>query len=278
MIRTDIHRPSAIDPAEYEYIGSVDSQEPFYSDLMKDQIEDLYKRAHNSKSAPYSENVSKCDHCGAYLRYVCFWFHTPTGDVITTGEICAQETMDVPDRTTLELKRLREDAASRRQRQKEEERRIGNLEYISKKFPEAYNLLVSYQGENTFILNVASRMDELGFLTEKQANAVIRAAQKDKEFKAHKEEEEKNASPVVEGKGIKITGRILNMYSKDTDFGTRYVMTVLDDRGFKVWGSEPSTEEEINPNDRIEFIANTTKSDRDETFGFFKRPRKLVKL
>lgn len=72
---------------------------------------------------------------------------------------------------------------------------------------------------------------------------------------------------------VTIVGKVVSVDSKDTDFGTRYVMTVRDDSGFTVWGSQPSA---LDPSvgDRIEFTASVERSDRDECFGFYKRPSK----
>jgi hypothetical protein len=72
---------------------------------------------------------------------------------------------------------------------------------------------------------------------------------------------------------VTIVGKVVSVDEKDTDFGTRYVMTVRDDSGFVVWGSQPSA---LDPSvgDRIEFTASVERSDRDECFGFFKRPSK----
>jgi len=72
---------------------------------------------------------------------------------------------------------------------------------------------------------------------------------------------------------VTVIGKVVSTDAKDTDYGTRYVMTVRDDRGFTVWGSQPSS---LYPEvgDRIEFTASVERSDRDECFGFFKRPTK----
>ena len=72
---------------------------------------------------------------------------------------------------------------------------------------------------------------------------------------------------------VTVIGKVVSVDEKDTDFGTRYVMTVRDDTGFTVWGSQPSA---LDPcvGDRIEFTASVERSDRDECFGFFKRPSK----
>ena len=72
---------------------------------------------------------------------------------------------------------------------------------------------------------------------------------------------------------VTVIGVVVSVDTKDTDFGTRYVMTVRDDSGFTVWGSQPSA---LDPSvgDRIEFTASVERSDRDECFGFYKRPSK----
>lgn len=53
----------------------------------------------------------------------------------------------------------------------------------------------------------------------------------------------------------------------------RLVMLVQDDRGFKVWGSVPSSISEAGTGDRVTFSATIEASDKED-FGFFKRPTK----
>lgn len=95
----------------------------------------------------------------------------------------------------------------------------------------------------------------------------------------HKAEEEARANlpeptPVVEGK-IEITGTVIKDDMKYYDDNARHVMTVVDDRGFKVWGTVPrSIDTEVERGTRVTFTATVSKSDRDETFGFYKRPSK----
>lgn len=76
---------------------------------------------------------------------------------------------------------------------------------------------------------------------------------------------------------VTVIGKVVSVDSKDTDYGTRHVMTVRDDSGFTVWGSQPSA---LYPSvgDRITFTASVERSDRDECFGFFKRPTKAQLL
>lgn len=86
-----------------------------------------------------------------------------------------------------------------------------------------------------------------------------------------KAEAQAQLTQVVEGKQ-EIVGVVLSQYWKDTDYGMRQVMVVLDDRGFKVWGSVPAS---IDPKDgyRVKFNAGVTAGN-EFGFGFFSRPSK----
>jgi hypothetical protein len=97
--------------------------------------------------------------------------------------------------------------------------------------------------------------------------------------KATKAEAVKEIAPKVDktpaplGKVI-IEGVVVSHYVKDTPYGSRLVFTVQDHKGFTVWGSVPSS---IEPKvgDTVRFSAEITGvSDKDESFGFFKRPTK----
>lgn len=78
---------------------------------------------------------------------------------------------------------------------------------------------------------------------------------------------------VVTGDSVTITGEIVSMSWKETAYGSRHVMTVRDDRGFTVWGSVPAAASDMTRGDRITLTAQVTVSDRDSSFGFYKRPR-----
>ena len=82
--------------------------------------------------------------------------------------------------------------------------------------------------------------------------------------------------PVVTGEKILVSGKIIQIAVKETEWGYRDVMTVKDDRGFKVWGTQPSKAMSAVIGDSITFVADIEVSSEDESFGFFKRPTKVV--
>jgi hypothetical protein len=76
-----------------------------------------------------------------------------------------------------------------------------------------------------------------------------------------------------------VIGVVLKTDMKENDFGYRKVMTVLDDRGFKVWGTVPKAiSEALKVGDRVQFTAALTPTERDATFAFFKSPSKATVL
>lgn len=82
--------------------------------------------------------------------------------------------------------------------------------------------------------------------------------------------------PVVTGDKVQITGSIVSMDLKETQWGYRDVMTVLDDRGFKIWGTHPAKISAAKVGDKVSFIADIEASSEDVCFGFFKRPTKVM--
>lgn len=96
--------------------------------------------------------------------------------------------------------------------------------------------------------------------------------------RAKREQRDKNKTPVVTGR-IPVSGVVLKTDVKTSDWGDRYVMTFLDDRGFILWGSIPDTQGiRVEKDTRLSFTATVDVSDKDEFFGFYKRPSKCEVL
>lgn len=107
--------------------------------------------------------------------------------------------------------------------------------------------------------------------------SLARAYDRHLEAEARKVEREREREaevrvPCLTGR-ITVIGKVVSTDAKENDFGVRYVMTVRDDRGFVVWGTQPSSIT-VSVGDRVEFTATVERSDRDECFGFYSRPSK----
>ena len=151
------------------------------------------------------------------------------------------------------------------------------------------NFLFSWFGTDGFLGAMAEAVAEWGHLSEKQEATVrkIMANFKEREAKraAARDAEHAAAAPCPSGR-TEITGTIISTDLRENAFGSQWKMLVRDDSGFKVWGSVPSklfeicAEDDVWPHGkdlkgkRITFTAAVEVSDRDEKFGFFKRPTK----
>jgi hypothetical protein len=94
--RTDVHRPSVLDPADYQAVGSFDLHdtegysyiEPEYAD------HDFAETRHGSWR---DDSYGRCQHCGHHLRHGEVFVHIPTGELLAVGLQCATK-LDLPDR------------------------------------------------------------------------------------------------------------------------------------------------------------------------------------
>ncbi len=114
---------------------------------------------------------------------------------------------------------------------------------------------------------------------EKLAGDLIRL-QKYQQEQRHAERAERDAAHEAgenapEGRVV-ITGTVLAFKVQESMYGDVLKMLVQDDRGFRVWGSVPSSLDDAERESRITFTATVTASDKDAKFGFFKRPAKAA--
>jgi hypothetical protein len=87
--RTDIHRPSAIVTADYDFIGFMycGPKEGAQDDMM------AVRRFLNERNAKWSnhDHGGSCHVCGAHAMYLGVFHHRPTNTLICVGETCADK-------------------------------------------------------------------------------------------------------------------------------------------------------------------------------------------
>lgn len=102
-------------------------------------------------------------------------------------------------------------------------------------------------------------------------------------------EEKKVAVPVSESR-VHVTGEVVSVKAHESHYGWHYSgnyrvpnvewkMTVkvsTPEGVYLVWGSVPSAISEVKKGDVVSFDAKLVAGNRDESFGFFKRPTKSV--
>lgn len=276
--RADIHRPSAIDPVEYAFVGVFyQGDSEWMGDAYQEdhrELERLLGQDWHLKTVPDGNYARKftCDHCGAHFAHGALYRHEPTGDLIAVGHICAA-TVLLPGTTQMDRKRkLAERSAKAAKTAAENADRRAVILADNPGLAEALGV------DHHITRDISQRFHgPKATLSEKQI-ALVFKIQRDEAEKAVREAEyQAKATPVVEGKGTIITGEVVSTKWVQSLYGDTLKMLVLDDRGFKVWGTVPSALE-VERHDRVSFTANTEQSHDDVSFGFFKRPRKSINL
>lgn len=316
MTRQDVHRPSAMDPADYVWIGEADDHHEHGSfDFDYERYFELTNRAprFDERGRVWGEvediawasvehaagGRGGCDHCGqTNIRYWMFYLHLPTSEVVAVGGTCAGKLSlssreDIARRAQLERRRLDEKLMAWRGESAENERAYAEL---LRQEDEAGG-----SGANEFVDSLLRYGRRNGFLSEAQRDAVLKGIETrarraaEAEAKAEKMGDPEPAA-VIEATGrIEVTGRLLATKSQDGYYGSELKMLVLDDRGFKLWGTMPGVlvdqafelarEAGLSGGGvagalreglkvRVSFTAAIERSRKDETFGFFKRPTK----
>ena len=133
---------------------------------------------------------------------------------------------------------------------------------------DAYRYCLETEGVWQGAKDIAGKVRILGALSEKQA-AVL-----EREFSSRKVSGESSPAPV--GKQV-ITGEIVSFkwVESFTGFGCGTCkMLVIDDRGFKVFGTCPTSLSDAVKGSRVAFTATLEVSDNDPSFAYFSRPTK----
>jgi hypothetical protein len=94
MERTDIHRPSAIVPADYEYVGIEFMKIESLGDCLVIESARAMVKAHMAQTGgTYSnhEHGGSCHICGASCVYTVLFYHAKSNVYIRTGSDCAQK-------------------------------------------------------------------------------------------------------------------------------------------------------------------------------------------
>jgi hypothetical protein len=79
--------------------------------------------------------------------------------------------------------------------------------------------------------------------------------------------------PTGDGRTV-VSGVIVGLKTVESQWGTAYKMIVRDDRGFRIYVTQPDAIGWAVRGDRVTFTARLTPSDDDPTFGFGSRPTK----
>jgi hypothetical protein len=291
--RTDIHRLAEIVPDEYVeigcfYQGGSEAEMVAYRQDNRRRMEFLQpERLTEQGQRVFVGNHTvkgSCDICGSHFAHGSYYLHLPTGDIIHIGHDCADKFQLASDEWAGRKGTLARKAQAERTR-------IANIAIRERVLNENPGLAEALELDNPFLSDIKDKFyGRYPELSERQIAAVFRVAKQTVERAAQQAQFEAEATPVVEGKAVVITGTVLSTKEDRGFYGTQLKMLVLDDRNFKVWGTVPSAldysqewvseagDYNITPavekGDRVTFTASVEAKEGETSFGYFKRPRK----
>jgi len=141
------------------------------------------------------------------------------------------------------------------------------------------DIVATYKGENSFILDVISKVEKSHTASAKQIAAVVKCYLSDVEYAKKNEERLARMVPIKEGKG-EVIGEVISIkeYSNDYDFGRSsiYKMLIEDFKGYRVFGTIPAffLDENIKVGDFVKF--NAKLKQKEIGFGFYSYPTKGI--
>lgn len=289
--------------AEYDPISGT------FSETQKARVYRFIKERGLKFAATHGHNGDQCDHCGAHLRYVALMLHKPTNTILHVGENCLSNRFE---QATAAFHAMRKSAELARESQRivaERSRYFDSNPSIEQYY---HRYLLWAKGENaddtelfsdSFLVDLMRKLKNYGSLSEKQTPWVVKCverAAKRVELEAERAAEKAVVADVEEGT-YEFSGTVVAIKLHESDFGSSFKMTVKADDGRVYWGTVPRSLEDWwdantdsdegyftgiagsdNPRGsgerngigvKVTIKATVTKSDKDRTFGFFKRPR-----
>lgn len=278
MTRVDVHRPSAIEPADYEFVGFqyLKVEDIGDAEFLRSERERI-RRHMERTGGTYSSHAhgGNCHICGAHCVYIAIHFHKPTNAYVKTGLECAEK-LDCgnADRFRKSVRTALEQVAGKRK---------------AKALLEANGLAAAwtiYTAENRdgfkrdeqTVCDIVGRLVQYGQLSEKQigflGSLCQRIANRPELEAAWKAEAEAAAPVPVTAERIQLRGQIVGFKAADLENGFPARLILKAEAGFKVMGTVPKSIADAQKGDTVEFFATVKPSAHDPKFGYFSRPTK----
>ena len=278
MARTDIHRPAAIIPTEYEFVAF-----DYYGSALGDWQgligERAAFRAHMAQTGgtfSNHEHGGTCAVCGATAMSVAKFWHAKTNKYIVTGEDCAAK-MHMGDPVAFRSFQKKVAAG----REAVAGKRKAEAFLIGRNMPAAWAVhLGAAEGrEEGIIQDIVGKLVQYGSISDAQVAFIAKllaAIDNRAAIAAQRAAEAELAKPVpTAAERLRIAGKVITIREADpyAPFPRRKLLLQHAD-GWKLWGNLPAGLDDAKIGDRVEFSAKITASDRDPKFGFFSRPTK----
>lgn len=279
--RTDIHRPSAIDPTDYDFVGFEHMKIETIGDAIANQIQRQRIQEHMARTGgTYSRHAhgGNCMVCGnANAIYTVLFYHEKTNTYVRMGQDCAEKVeADYPAEA---FKKYRDAILAAEHAKAGKAKAQGVL--ANEGLTVAWDVYVAKPSgyEEGIIIDIVDKLVRYGSLSDKQyaylrklLGQIANRAERD----AAKKAEHDAAAPCPTGR-VRIRGRVLSIKIVQTQFGDVAKMLVKAETGFKVYGSVPA-HIQVERGYLVEFDAKVEPSKDDPKFGFYSRPTKAQVL
>lgn len=295
MKRTDIHRPSAINPEEYSFVAFNCIKIEGIGDAEWAMENRRRIQAHmKATGGRYSdhEHGGNCGICGSVNAiYTALFHHELTNSYIRVGQDCTDQ-LDAGIAPAFRnyISGIRDAREAHAGKSKAAAilsdagaswawaMYCANVEEIPGKIPvkdydtgEQCGWTLPF--EERTVRDIVGKLVKYGSISDK-ATGFLKSLETQIETRTAREAaraiEREAAAPCPAGRVV-VTGEVLSVKEHETDFGVTTKMTVKAQEGFIVWVSVPSSMA-VDRGQTISFKATLTPSPNDPKFGFGKRP------
>lgn len=281
--RTDIHRPSAINPEDYDYVCTFGDDELGCGRQEREAF-NAHRLRTGGRMSDHAHGGS-CHVCGALAFYRVIWYHPPTNTYIATGYDCAEKLgggdADIFRRLRDEVSRAKKAKAGKAKAQ------LLLKEMCMERAWEIYEMDWSPQNkQRSIIQEMVAKLVKYGDLSEKQFAFLGKLIdqhdhweENKKRIEAERAAQRDAAKPIpFNNERGTVQGEVLSIKKVEGDYGVVTKMLLISDEGWKVYGSAPSSllRDGLERGAKVRFDAKITVSEDDEKFGFFSRPTKAT--
>lgn len=291
--RTDIHRPSAIDPTEYCFIAFNclridDLGSALFLQAERKRLDDHRQRT-GGRFASH-QHGGNCQCCGSVnCIYTAAFYHQKTNEYLLVGLTCAEK-LEMSYSATdanLFLKRCRQELkiAKGKQAAKRDLNDLGLQ--AAWDIYEARPRLGYVERQEQIISEMVSSLVRYGRISDKQvifAKSLLNQIQNRAKYLADREAKHQAAAECPEGKftfvGKILSSKVQDVYANHCSF-LQIKILVEHESGYKAWGTAPASitngydgSKQFFRGKTVSFSATFTRSKDDPKFGFFSRPTK----
>ena len=291
-MRNDIHSPKNFKPSDYtvvEHFGvmSIDDGDGFIKESYGyEAVEHVYEKDNQNADNPHPK-AEQCDVCGTHFVHGAVMIHEPTGKAITIGGQCLTTIAEVRHLTEGQRLYAAKKAHTRRMKAAKLRNLLGENPGLNK----------ALKTDHYISRDLRESAIKWGSLSEKQVKLAFKIAQDE----ANKPEEAKPVPMPDTDERRTVTATILGIKEVEGYMGgideKMLVQIEADGGAYKAYGTLPAAisdaqwaeeakRREANPEaDKvwpqvkgavITFTARFERSNKDECFGFIKRPTKIT--